>query len=37
MGVFSDALGSQVGALIVLLVCIAFLLFLVSPKVTHTR
>jgi len=37
MGVFSDALGSQVGALIVLLVCIAFLLFLVSPKVTHAR
>lgn len=37
MGVFSDALGSQVGALIVLLVCIAFLLFLVSPKVSHAR
>jgi len=37
MGVFSDALGSQVGALIVLLVCIAFLLFMVSPKVSHAK
>ena len=33
MGVASDLMKSQIGALLILLVCIAFLLVLVSPKI----
>jgi fucose permease len=33
MGVASDAMSSQVGALLVLLVCVGYLIALVSPKV----
>jgi fucose permease len=33
MGVASDSMNSQAGALIVLLVCVLFLIVLVSPKV----
>jgi fucose permease len=33
MGMATDILNSQVGALIILLVCVGFLIFIVSPKV----
>lgn len=37
IGVVSDSMESQAGALIVLLVCVMYLLFLISPKVKTNR